>query len=79
MKQRLLSRVQALEAAAGTDPRQAPPIEFFDRMLEDNATEEEWVRWMPWFMQHLRDFSDELIERAAKASGWSVIPGDRYL
>jgi hypothetical protein len=79
MNLRLMLRIQALEAASGADPRGTPPIEFFDRMLDGRATEQEWARWTPWLMQNLRGLSDEQVERLANATGMCLLPEDKYL
>ena len=79
MTLRLRSRVQALEAASGADPRGTPPIEFFDRILDGQATEQEWARWTPWFMENLPSLSDDQVERLANVTGMCLLPEDKYL
>lgn len=64
------ARVATLERRRRANPNVGPPpIEFFDRMLEDKLTDAEWRRWTPWLRQHPPELSDQQVERMTKATG----------
>jgi len=73
------SRIAALERRRGADFRRGPPPEFFDRMVNDRATAEEWARWTPWMMLNLPALSNKQVEQLAKATGIGALPEDPSL
>ena len=63
----LKSRIRRLEARGGLYLTR-PPIVFFDRLLNDTATQQERQRWLPWITAHLAKTVDSEVAKDALCS-----------
>ena len=53
----LKSRIRRLEERRGLH-RTRPPIAFFDQIVDNTVTQEEWQRWLPWISRHFAKTED---------------------
>ena len=51
------ARIRRLEERHGLH-RTTPPFTFFDRLLDNTASQEELQRWLPWMSRHLAKTAD---------------------
>ena len=56
---KLKTRIERLEQRTSPQLSSPPPIEYFDRLLSGNLTEQDRQRWSPWLEEHLLNKGDK--------------------